>query len=111
MEGQENERQDLLDLQEFDEEALKKESEELLEMHFLTGENARFRRTEGGFVALTILDAGEKAPREGEDSREEECPMEREHSTEKEHSMEEEHSTERNGNSGRRCSSSASRAR
>ena len=54
MEGQENNRQDLLDLQEFDEEALKKESEELLEMHFLTGENARFRRTEVGFVALTV---------------------------------------------------------
>ncbi len=61
MEGQENNRQDLLDLQEFDEEALKKESEELLEMHFLTGENARFRRTEGGFVALTVKEAeGEK---------------------------------------------------
>lgn len=60
MEGQENNRQDLLDLQEFDEEALKKESEELLEMHFLTGENARFRRTEGGFVALTVKEAGEE---------------------------------------------------
>ena len=61
MEGQENNRQDLLDLQEFDEEALKKESEELLEMHFLTGENARFRRTEGGIVALTVKEAeGEK---------------------------------------------------
>ncbi len=61
MEGQENNRQDLLDLQELDEEALKKESEELLEMHFLTGENARFRRTEGGFVALTVKEAeGEK---------------------------------------------------
>lgn len=42
----------LLDLREFDEEALRKESEELLEMHFLTNENARFSRTEGGFVAL-----------------------------------------------------------
>ena len=52
MEEYEKEGQDLLDLQEFDEEALKKESEELLEMRFLTGENAQFSRTEGGFVAL-----------------------------------------------------------
>ncbi len=52
MEEHGNERQDLLDLQEFDEEALKKESEELLEMRLLTGENAQFSRTEGGFVAL-----------------------------------------------------------
>ena len=43
---------DLLDLKEFDEEALKKESEELLEMHLLTSENATFSRTEGGFVSL-----------------------------------------------------------
>ena len=43
---------DLLDLQEFDEEALKKESEEVLEMRFFTSENASFRRTEGGFLAL-----------------------------------------------------------
>lgn len=48
--------QDLLDLNEFDEEALIKESEELLEMRFLTKENAKFRRTEGGFVALTTKD-------------------------------------------------------
>ena len=66
MEGEENNRQDLLDLQEFDEEALKKESEELLEMHFLTGENARFRRTEGGFVALTVKEAGEEKHSETE---------------------------------------------
>ena len=59
MEGQENNRQDLLDLQEFDEEALKKESEELLEMHFLPPENTRLRRTEGGFVAMTVKEAGE----------------------------------------------------
>ncbi len=52
MEEHGNERQDLLDLQEFDEEALKKEFEELLEMRLLTGENAQFSRTEGGFVAL-----------------------------------------------------------
>ena len=55
MEQEEN-RMDLLNLQEFDEEALKKESEELLEMRFLTGENARFSRTEGGFVALKFGD-------------------------------------------------------
>ena len=48
---------DLLDLREFDEEALKKESEELLEMRFLTKENAVFSRTDGGFVALKF---GEK---------------------------------------------------
>ena len=66
MEGQENNRQDLLDLQEFDEEALKKESEELLEMHFLTGENARFRRTGSGFVALTVKEAGEEKHSETE---------------------------------------------
>ncbi len=47
-----NNTQDLLDLQEFDEEALKKESEELLQMRLLTGENAVFFRTEGGFLAL-----------------------------------------------------------
>lgn len=47
------EKQDLLNLQEFDEEALKKESEELLAMRFLNGQNARFSRTEGGFLSLT----------------------------------------------------------
>ena len=47
---------DLLDLQEFDEEALRRESEELLEMKFLTSENATFSRTEGGFVALKTAD-------------------------------------------------------
>ncbi len=51
-ENMENAMPDLLDLQEFDEEALKKESEEVLEMRFLTSENASFRRTEGGFLAL-----------------------------------------------------------
>ena len=49
---QENRRQDLLNLHEFDEEALKRESEELLEMRFLTKENAKFSRTDGGFVSL-----------------------------------------------------------
>ena len=48
--------QDLLDLQEFDEEALKKESEELLEMRFITKENARFERTGGGFISLKFGD-------------------------------------------------------
>ena len=43
---------DLLDLQELDEEALKRESEELLQMRFLNSENAVFTRTEGGFLAL-----------------------------------------------------------
>lgn len=52
----ENQGQDLLELQEFDEEALKKESEELLEMRFLTGENAEFTRTPGGFIALKTGD-------------------------------------------------------
>ena len=52
----ENEAQDLLDLHEFDEEALKKESEELLEMRLLTGENAEFTRTAGGFIALKTGD-------------------------------------------------------
>ena len=43
---------DLLDLQEFDEEALKKESEEVLEMRFLNSGNAVFARTKGGFLSL-----------------------------------------------------------
>lgn len=43
---------DLLNLKEFDEEVLKKESEELLEMHLMTSENATFSRTPGGFVSL-----------------------------------------------------------
>ena len=47
-----NHKTDLLDLHEFDEEALKAESAELLEMHFLTGDNALFYRTDGGFVGL-----------------------------------------------------------
>ena len=52
MAGRENTMPDLLDLHEFDEEALKKESDELLEMRFLTKENAVFARTGGGFVSL-----------------------------------------------------------
>ena len=43
---------DLLDLQELDEEALKRESEEVLQMRFLNAENAVFTRTEVGFLAL-----------------------------------------------------------
>ena len=46
----------LLDFEEFDEEALKKESEELQAMHLLTKENAVFSRTSGGFVALDYKD-------------------------------------------------------
>lgn len=56
MNEQENTMPDLLDLQEFDEEALKKESEELLEMRMLTRENAIFARTEGGFASLKTQD-------------------------------------------------------
>lgn len=52
----ENNMPDLLDLQEFDEEALKKESEELLKMRFLTKDNATFARTEGGFLSLKTED-------------------------------------------------------
>ena len=50
----ENQMPDLLNLKEFDEEALKKESEELLEMRFLTKDNATFARTEGGFLSLKL---------------------------------------------------------
>lgn len=51
-ENRESSMPDLLDLQEFDEEALKKESEEVLNMRLLTAENAVFARTEGGFLSL-----------------------------------------------------------
>lgn len=51
-----NPKPNLLDLHEFDEEALKAESAELLEMRFLTGDNAVFYRTDGGFVGLKIND-------------------------------------------------------
>ena len=51
-ENRESNMPDLLDLQEFDEEALKKESEEVLNMRLLTAENAVFARTEGGFLSL-----------------------------------------------------------
>lgn len=65
-ENREFETPDLLDLQEFDEEelkreseeVLKRESEEVLQIRFLTSENAVFTRTEGGFLALKT---GEKA--------------------------------------------------
>lgn len=59
-----NSSMDLLNLQEFDEEALKKESEELLEMRFLNGENAVFSRTSGGFLALKTTGLGEKFSKE-----------------------------------------------
>ncbi len=56
MNGHDNNAIDLLDLQEFDEEALKKESEELLEMRFLSSDNAVFSRTPGGFISLKTKD-------------------------------------------------------
>ena len=46
----------LLELQEFDEEKMKAESADLLELRYLTKENARFERTQGGFVKLTYKD-------------------------------------------------------
>lgn len=55
-ENRENGMPDLLDLKEFDEEALRRESEEVLKMRFLTKENAVFTRTEGGFLALKTED-------------------------------------------------------
>ncbi len=51
---------DLLDLEEFDEEALKRESEEVLQIRFLTHENAVFSRTAGGFLALKITEGEAK---------------------------------------------------
>lgn len=47
---------DLLDLNEFDEEALKQESEEVLQMRFLDDSNASFQRTKGGFLSLKTPD-------------------------------------------------------
>ena len=52
MRNEEENYEDILDLQDFDEEALKQEGDELLTLKFITPENARFSRTEGGFVAL-----------------------------------------------------------
>ena len=46
----------LLELEEFDEEKMKAESADLLELRYLTGENAKFERTTGGFVKLTYKD-------------------------------------------------------
>jgi hypothetical protein len=46
----------LLELEEFDEEKMKAESADLLELRYLTKENARFERTNGGFVKLTYKD-------------------------------------------------------
>lgn len=48
--------QDLLDLHEFNEEELKAESERLMAMNILDGNNAKFERTEGGFVSLKTGD-------------------------------------------------------
>lgn len=52
----EERKEDLLNLREFDEEALRKESEELLAMNILNGDNAVFSRTNGGFAALKYAD-------------------------------------------------------
>ena len=46
----------LLELEEFDEEKMKAESADLLELRYLTKENAKFERTPGGFVKLTYKD-------------------------------------------------------
>ena len=46
----------LLELEEFDEEKMKAESADLLELRYLTTENAKFERTPGGFVKLTYKD-------------------------------------------------------
>lgn len=46
----------LLELEEFDEEKMKAESADLLELRYLTKENAVFERTPGGFVKLTYKD-------------------------------------------------------
>ena len=46
----------LLELEEFDEEKMKAESADLLELRYLTRENAKFERTPGGFVKLTYKD-------------------------------------------------------
>lgn len=51
-----NRQMDLLNLHDFDEEALRKESEEFLQMRFLDGKTASFKRTEGGFLALKAFD-------------------------------------------------------
>ena len=56
MSDREYEMPDLLDLDEFDEEALKKESEEVLEMRLINSGNAVFTRTAGGFLALKYKD-------------------------------------------------------
>lgn len=60
-ENRDMEMTNLLDLEELDEEALRRESEEVLQMRFLTSENAVFTRTGGGFLALkTMSEEGEK---------------------------------------------------
>lgn len=51
--SEEIQQSNLLELQEFDEEKMKQESEDLLELRYITGENAVFERTQGGFVKLT----------------------------------------------------------
>ena len=46
----------LLELEEFDEEKMKAESADLLELRYITKENATFSRTPGGFVMLIYKD-------------------------------------------------------
>ena len=53
---EEYENSNLLDIEEFDEEKMKAESADLLELRFLTKENAKFQRTKGGFVSLEYAD-------------------------------------------------------
>lgn len=46
--------------EDFDEEKLRTESEDLLELRYLTKDNAIFRRTKGGFVELDYTDREKK---------------------------------------------------
>lgn len=48
------------DEEEFDEAALRAESDELLELRYLTGANAVFQRTPGGFVSLDYKPEGKE---------------------------------------------------
>ncbi len=52
MSKHDNQGADLLNLRDFDEDALRKESEELLQMKLLNSTNSCFARTEGGFASL-----------------------------------------------------------
>ena len=54
--GEEFMQSNLLELEEFDEEKMKAESADLLELRYLTKDNAKFERTPGGFVKLIYKD-------------------------------------------------------